>query len=177
MKSKIKNGEYKIFKTLLQLTPQMCKELKSYAKKHSESIFNPDYNRLQTPINNTHFFYTIFEDALIKTGVTRGRIINDMVLLYSKKGCKKQQYHYDYDPDKVTNNIRRKPCGVLFAIEDNTKLNILGEGEVYLNQGDCLVFEGDCVHGGSAYNYDNVRLHTYLDVIDIKRSENSTWFY
>ena len=175
-KMEFENGKYKIFKNLLQLTPTTCDKLKSYARKHSESIFNPDYKRLQTPIDKTHFFYKIFEDALIQTGITRGRQINDMVLLYSKKGCKKQSYHYDYNPYKL-NNIRRKPCGVLFAIEPNTKINILKKGEVYLDQGDCLVFEGDCVHAGSSYNSDNVRLHTYLDVIDIKRSKNSTWFY
>ena len=74
-------------------------------------------------------------------------------------------------------NMRRKPCGVLFAIEPNTKISILGKGEVYLESGDCLVFEGDCVHAGSSYDYDNIRIHTYLDVIEIKRDKNATWIY
>ena len=52
----------------------------------------------------------------------------------------------------------------------------MGEGEIYLDQGDCLVFDGDCVHAGSAYDYDNVWLHVYLDVIDIKRGKNYTRF-
>ena len=51
------------------------------------------------------------------------------------------------------------------------KINIMGEGEIYLEPGDCLVFDGDCVHAGSSYDYDNVRLYVYLDVIDIKRSK------
>ena len=101
------------------------RKLKSFARKNSDSIFNPDYKRLQAGINKDHFFYRIFEDALIQTGVTRGRQMNDMVLLYSKKGCKKQPLHYDYDPGEVRKPIRRKPCGVLFAIEPNTKINII----------------------------------------------------
>lgn len=177
MKTKFKNGNYRIYKNILYVDDKTKRKLKSFARKNSDSIFNPDYKRMQANIKKSHFFYRIFEDALIQTGVTRGRHMNDMVLLYSKKGCKKQPFHYDYDPKEVKKPIRRKPCGVLFAIEPNTKINIMGEGEIYLEPGDCLVFDGDCVHAGSSYDYDNVRLHVYLDVIDIKRSKNNTWFY
>jgi len=176
MKNTMKNGKYKIYKNILTINDKTLGKLKLFAKNNSDFIFNPDYKRLQADLHEKHFFYKQLEDALIRIGVTRGRHMNTMVILYSKKGCKKQSWHYDYNPGEME-NIRRKPCGVLFAIEPNTKISILGKGEVYLESGDCLVFEGDCVHAGSSYDYDNIRIHTYLDVIEIKRDKNATWIY
>jgi hypothetical protein len=40
-----------------------------------------------------------------------------------------------------------------------------------LKAGDALVFRGDLVHGGAAYEHDNVRVHGYLEPADFKRKK------
>ncbi len=57
-----------------------------------------------------------------------------------------------------------RPIGVVLSIEDGARLSILGEPDVRLSKGDCLVFDGLCVHAGSAYpDAENYRVHIYLD--------------
>jgi hypothetical protein len=48
--------------------------------------------------------------------------------------------------------------------------------QVRLQAGDVLLFRGDLVHAGSAYNAANVRLHCYLDAADVSRPPDMTWF-
>lgn len=38
-----------------------------------------------------------------------------------------------------------------------------GKKVEYLNKGDMLIFRGDLIHAGSAYDVENIRLHVYLD--------------
>ena len=66
--------------------------------------------------------------------------------------------------------IRKKPLGALLALEEGTKLAVHGIGDVLLQRGDCLVFDGDLVHAGSAYpDAPNTRVHVYLDVPTVER--------
>ena len=69
-----------------------------------------------------------------------------------------------------------KPIGVLIAFENNTKF-VGGDNKVYsLNKGDVLYFTGDALHAGAEYKNSNTRVHVYLDVKDVKRLKDTTWF-
>ena len=46
-----------------------------------------------------------------------------------------------------------------------------------LRAGDLLVFDGDCVHAGSAYTTTNTRVHCYLDSCTHARKVNQTWLF
>ena len=168
---------YRIYPSLLPVDDTTMKHIETLARtKGGSRIFNPDKKRWQTAILPTDSFYRAFVDALETTGVVRGRRIGTMAVLHSKAGCQQQQWHYDYDPS-VVKKVRKKPCGALLALEKGTTLSIHGVGEVALNPGDCLVFEGDCVHAGSAYTKENTRVHVYLDVPTVNRETNITWWY
>lgn len=41
-----------------------------------------------------------------------------------------------------------------------------------LSTGDAVVFRADCVHAGSAYSQNNIRLHCYLDIPSMLHSKN-----
>jgi len=48
------------------------------------------------------------------------------------------------------------PVQSIKTIQDNKKVE-------YLDKGDMLIFRGDLIHAGSAYDEENIRLHVYLD--------------
>lgn len=82
--------------------------------------------------------------------------------------------HYDYDPLAIQ-GLRKKPQGILLAIEDNTFLDF-DKNQVTLHAGDMVVFDGDVLHSGSQYDYSNTRVHAYLDVPTYQRPKNRTYF-
>ena len=96
------------------------------------------------------------------------------VVLHSSPMCKQQPWHYDYDPEEVR-AASIKPLGVLVALQDNTRFETRRKTHI-LSRGDVLVFRGDVVHAGAAYDTENTRMHTYLDVDAVKRPTNRTWF-
>ena len=152
--------------------------LSRMVKAKGSYIFNPDKKRHQIEVPATHAFYHAFAAALNRRGLTRGRILKNMFVLQSYPGCQRQQFHYDFDPDQLaTEKPRKKPQGVVLAIEeDGTTLDFLDRQES-LRAGDLLVFDGDCVHAGSAYTRTNTRVHCYLDSCTHVRKENQTWFF
>ena len=140
----------------------------------AQCIFNPDKKRIQHKLaRNTRAFKTI-EDKLRARGLLRGRDLNDMFVLHSKAGCKKQPLHYDYNPEEVR-DLRKKPQGVLIATEDKTFLD-LENGRISLDASDMVIFDGDLLHAGSAYETPNTRLHCYLDSPSHTRQKNKTYF-
>jgi len=46
----------------------------------------------------------------------------------------------------------------------------------YLNKGDMLVFRGDLIHAGSAYDEENIRIHVYLDSPIVSHMHNRVNF-
>jgi hypothetical protein len=63
----------------------------------------------------------------------------------------------------------------LLAVEPNTKIHFCGWNwyvsdledkaaikTVTLNAGDVVLFRGDTIHAGAAYEKTNIRVHTYL---------------
>lgn len=140
----------------------------------AQCIFNPDKKRIQHKLNrNTKMFKTI-EDKLRARGLLRGRDLQDMFVLHSKPGCQKQRFHYDYNPEEIR-TLRKKPQGVLIATEDNTFLDLENE-KISLDASDMVIFDGDLMHAGSAYEKANTRLHCYLDTPTHKRQKNQTFF-
>lgn len=109
-------------------------------------------------------------------------------VLQSRPGCAEQRPHTDYDVEdpgfQAAMAAGSPPFGVLTALEPGTHLVTYGlrgsatredRQDVCLEPGDVLVFRGDVVHAGAAYDSDNVRLHAYLDSNMVERRGNSTW--
>lgn len=136
-------------------------------------IFNPDNRRFQNDVSKT---LPIVERVLLildRHGFLRRRCLGGVVVIHSKKGCKRQQWHTDYDPDQLK-NLRRKPLGVIVALQSKTFFSTPDCVHV-LEAGDILCFTGDVIHAGSAYDKENTRLHFYLDVEEHIRPHNKTW--
>jgi ectoine hydroxylase-related dioxygenase (phytanoyl-CoA dioxygenase family) len=128
---------------------------------------------------------------------------NNTVILTSIEGCKAQLPHCDYEPTAQFANASDQyiPLGCLIALEPGTKLIVWPKSirlscmneylrsehiehiggpiksiEITLNPGDVLIFRGDLVHAGAAYNAKKNRVHVYLDSSVVARSDNTTWF-
>ena len=121
--------------------------------------------------------------------------LNDWVVLRSLPGCCEQAPHVDYDPSDDMLSTETVPVNVLVALQDSTTLEVwpeshrlissmvksekLGKDDCFsqtrlsLSRGDVLLFRGDLVHAGSAYDDNNVRLHCYMDMS--VRIPNRTW--
>ena len=129
-------------------------------------IFNPDKKRLQADLPSSN---PVIEQilSLIKEYL-QGRRIGPTVLLCSLKGCQKQRFHRDYDPNLIQ---EEKPLGVLVALDNDTKIYTL-EKKIELHRGDILIFDGDFIHAGGDYEFNNYRIHIYLET-NYKCRENS----
>ena len=154
------------------LTPRESARLRGWGKRGA-TIFNPDDRRVQNELAPTDPVLRRIEDTLRSRGFLYGRAIGKAVVLHSFAGCRAQPLHCDYDPD-AQRALRKKPLGVLVAIEEGTALQ-LGERLVSLHSGDMLVFEGDQLHAGAAYDVDNTRIHVYVDSPVCPGAEGMTW--
>ena len=118
-------------------------------------------------------------EALGRVGFLEGREPTLMHLLHSLKGCEKQEWRWDWDPDKV-GECETKPLGVMLALEPNTLFRVWEDGKLHvitLGPGDVLLFEGDVLHAGADYpDACNTRVHLYLDVPALTRTPNSNWY-
>jgi hypothetical protein len=78
------------------------------------------------------------------------------------------------------------PLGCLIALEEGASFVIWPRSirsnyvkdsiNVVLRPGDIIVFRGDLVHAGAAYQETNHRIHCYLDSSRRKRPTNQTFF-
>ena len=169
--------KFRVYRNLVDVDDMDYAKIDALVHRDGTFIFNPDKRRWQTRIRAHLAFHKKFVRALEGAGIARGRTVGNMFALHSKKGCQQQQWHYDFDPDLLW-GIRKKPLGALLALEEGTKLAVHGIGDVLLQRGDCLVFDGDLVHAGSAYpDAPNTRVHVYLDVPTVERVKNRTWFF
>jgi hypothetical protein len=113
------------------------------------------------------------------------------VVLKSLPKCKAQGAHVDYeiDPKTWVSDNPMVSHGCLLAIDDNTTFDVwkgahleinnkkgvkcsVQRSTVRLKAGDAVVFRADCLHAGSAYDKENVRLHCYLDIEEMPHSNN-----
>lgn len=145
--------------------------------EEAERIFNPDKKRVQHKIRRDDPVYMGMLTCLASEMV--GRVVDDAVLVRSFPGCRRQKLHTDYDPTLVERAIL-KPIGVLVALEaEGADVHIRAEGGdsvLHMERGQILVFDGDVVHAGAAYERDNIRLHAYFDTPEIRREKNTTYF-
>ena len=165
--------KYFILDTKIELHDDYVKSMKYKALKGS-NIFNPNQKRIQSIVkkhDSTMKKICVFLQA---HNFLKNRTVGTTAILHSKSGCKRQQWHTDYDPElcKLTS---LKPMGAIFALEDNTYFNIHKKRKIVLKKGQILIFDGDLVHAGSAYDKENTRIHFYLDSPDVRRKKNKTY--
>jgi ectoine hydroxylase-related dioxygenase (phytanoyl-CoA dioxygenase family) len=94
-------------------------------------------------------------------------------------------------------NYSKIPLLCLVALEPNTYLDVwdnstrlitlsdeklkdyvnhdIQSNRLCLQAGDVLIFRPDLVHAGSPYSEENIRLHVYLDSLEIPRQVNRTF--
>ncbi len=120
------------------------------------------------------------------------RRAQNWVVLRSEPGCQPQRSHTDYLPEDVYQlSDDGIPLACVVACMDETYFDVwpgaircfdtqpektFRHMRLKLNAGDMLVFRGDLVHGGAAFDKLNVRIHAYLDVRSVKRTNNATHY-
>ena len=165
------NSEIEIVKNFVNFNEDETDYLIEMGKKGT-TIFNPDKKRRQITLKKTN---SIFKKIKLKLGTyLKQHNIGGLVILHSKKGCKQQRWHTDYDVQQVHESVS-KPYGVIIALQNDTKFETPNK-QFILQKGDMLLFRGDIVHAGASYEKENTRIHVYLDVPEIKRRRNTTWF-
>lgn len=122
-----------------------------------------------------------------------GHTPTGFVLLASDPGCARQAAHQDYVPDDTLLGTPdgQMPLLFLLALEDDTTLDVwpgshrfrgadttarIERETLCLGPGDAVLFRGDLIHAGSAYETaPNCRVHVYLDHPSNPRTPNRTW--
>ncbi len=173
--------------------PENVKEGIGRQSKRARAIFGPDRKRRQCSLYTSAKYMKRFTNLLdhqIKEIISSERVKSNWIVLHSKKGCRRQQAHTDYEPTGGILEVPNEdiPLAAVLALEDNTKLVVWpgsigfdftdfkeNDGiELVFNAGDLVVFRGDLVHAGAAYQEENIRLHCYLDHKDVDRKNNRT---
>ena len=165
--------QLKILRRALVITNRDIVRLRTIAKR-GRIVFNPDEKRVQSPLRSNDSLVCKLRKCLTDMRLLDARRMTSPVVLHSSPMCKQQPWHYDYDPEQVR-AATTKPLGVLVALQDGTRFETRRRTHT-LSRGDVLVFRGDVVHAGAAYETENTRMHTYLDVHGVKRPTNRTWF-
>lgn len=166
------NG-YEVFKDAIVVTEEDVTRLHRLTCDLGARIFNPDDKRVQASIQPDDPVYCKLMAFFHIHGLLIGRAIGDAVAITSHAGCRRQQFHFDYDNSCVA-IARVKPLGVLCALQNDTRLE-LPHKTLFLNAGDVLCFDGDLKHAGAAYDKLNTRVHMYLDSPEVRRQHNKTY--
>ena len=171
------DGGYTVYENALQISDADTAEAKAVAHSEGQQIFNPGTKRVQAMLCDDHPLRLRVIEALNERGVLRGgREPARACVLHSKRGCKRQAFHSDFDVNAFV-GVRVKPCSVLLALEDHTTLHFVS-GPVELSRGDIMMFEGDVVHAGSEYIHaDNTRFFMYVGIPGVSAPENDTYPY
>lgn len=151
--------------------------LESYSRvldAGSDAIFNPNPRRFQTRLSREDPLVVRVEAFLRRAGYLDNRTLADAVVLRSLTGCQRQQWHTDFDP-RTCQSAATMPLGILLALQDDTYFHVLDEEVFTMERGDVLIFSGDTVHAGAAYEKTNVRIHMYMDSNDVRRTKNTTY--
>jgi hypothetical protein len=119
-----------------------------------------------------------------------GKLLNTWFLLYSVGGCKQQIPHTDYSPGEHWKRICNEnvPLAALTTLSPRSKLVVwpgnirfakvptMQEAKVlHYKRGDLVLFRGDLVHAGAAFEKDNFRIHVYLDSAAVPRVVGKTF--
>jgi hypothetical protein len=187
---------YTILRKCIPITPALL-DLANNKSAEAEAIFNDspanrrnDAKRRQVDLSARHPAIQPIRAAL--QAAHPAHTIRDFVLLVSRPGCRRQAAHTDYvpTPELLRASDREMPLLFLLALEDNTTLEVWPQSHlivqghlgsavrrqtVHLSEGDAILFRGDLVHAGSAYDSQNMRIHAYLDSIAVPRDPNRTY--
>ena len=166
-------GGYMKIRKAVNITDCDLKILRRALRTRGVRIFNPNLKRLQASLEESNDLVRRLMSVLKAHGLLSGRTADSPVVLLSQKGCQQQQFHTDYNPAHCA-EARVKPLGVILAAQDGAKW-VTPRETVHLDQGDVLVFDGDVVHAGGAYENENIRCHLYLDSCDVIRTINTTY--
>ena len=193
---------YVVHRKVIDVTESMQEKFLSFARMKSKTIFNHnkrrrrnDYKRKQAKIKSDA--EAIRDIQLFLKDTYPLHTSDECVVLHSYPGCQEQSAHCDYVPDKhlATTDDENFPLAALFCLMPGTTINLwpgshrltytredilstideIPKVNVKLEPGDVLIFRGDLVHGGAAYDEENVRLHTFLDSRYVPRDANCTW--
>lgn len=165
-----------VYRTAFDVSDADVAVLRRCLQRNRQGVFNPGGLRYQASIGKTYSIVKRISKFMSKISIDRGRSLGDVVVLQSEAGCRKQQWHTDYDPDAVTDGDI-KPLGLILALEDHTTFEEYPDTTHILNRSDVLIFEGDVVHAGSSYDTDNIRLHAYIDTDGMERTRDTTYLY
>ncbi|ETN04744.1 hypothetical protein PPTG_14532 [Phytophthora nicotianae INRA-310] len=151
-----------------------------------------DPKRLQTPIGTLGSAMKKVHGA-VKAIVTDTEDQWEMkeaswTALKSLPGGDRQGPHKDFPAFETTKALltkRRIEASVIVALMPRTRFIVFPRRfgsvvdrddakELILDKGDILIFRGDLVHAGAAFDEENVRLHCYVLVKGIHQVENTT---
>lgn len=176
---------YLIIPKAIKISNKILYHIRKQSLARGKPIFGKDQKRKQCAL---YLQRNIVKDFIAELNHQVEQIINPeyhqqskWVILRSDPGCLQQPYHQDYVPSEELNACPddQFPLGIICALMPGTTLNVfsLDSGEeslVELSTGDLLVFRGDLIHAGSAYQNVNYRLHCYVDSNNVKRKANPT---
>ena len=190
--------EYTIYENIFVTTPELLTDLKNQVQD-AVPIFNSkrnDNKRCQCNLKVTKQNKK-FIDAMNQFVINLDKNLtpSKWVIIKSKKGCKPQLAHMDYENthefQTCIKNGKHIPLLVLVALQPNTFIYLwensskviqgtykgdpIEPTKIELKQGDILVFRADTIHAGSDYDEENIRMHCYLDSEEVERDENRTF--
>jgi hypothetical protein len=96
--------------------------------------------------------------------------------LLSQEGCMEQELHYDYNTE-IFSSSKSYVC-IVFLQDGGTMRLRRGSKEINpsFSKGDILIFKGTKLHGGGAYQQQNIRIHYFFDCPDEEvREEDRTY--
>lgn len=169
---------YEVFQQAVEPTQKLCDTaLRSAADafvifNHNARTRSNDDLRSQSHVKvNDRLLRGI--DEFLQQFEHSGMKRSEFMAIHSAPGCQEQAAHCDFDPKSPCFQTPTFPVGVIVALQDDTFVDVwpgshrnafrVERHKVTLSKGDVLVFRGDCVHAGSAFQHANTRLHCYVD--------------
>ena len=171
-----------MYPNLLQVPDEIVQFLKT--QNHSQVLFNDGckkrlmYNFSPEVVGKVSLCSDV---ADFVNKINENTVADSWASLWSLSSTLKQRAHFDFDSSKVVHlPDNQKPLLTLVALEDHTYMDVwvgykllldgslrtpLRSTRIQLNKGDLLVFVADCIHAGSTYDVDNIRLHCYFPVL------------
>lgn len=145
-----------------------------------------DYHRYQSPSSRQQSLLKCEAIAKIAASIhtvieaqITGYSLYRITVLYSLPFGRAQGLHFDDHRNEDAQKKDGEMLSVLFALMDNTKLDICQHGEerktYSIPAGTMFLFSGKCLHGGSSYSDHNIRLHMFFTrdhLIRVLRKEN-----
>ncbi|KKL07371.1 hypothetical protein LCGC14_2586680 [marine sediment metagenome] len=193
---------YEVYSDVIPIKDNIVEKLIDYGRNgsqifnHHETRLRNDHKRRQATLQR--------RSANLRNGIQDfvseqfpHLTLKNLVVIHSKPGCGDQASHCDYvpEPNLATVPDSHFPLAVLLAVMPGTKISVwprsirfaytsptilqqiqpIHRKTLELDIGDMLVFRGDLVHAGAAYDEENVRIHCFLDSELVPRTPNHTW--